>query len=98
VQRCAILISLSGFKASMVPYVCECIQILRKHYPGRLGVACLYNTPPYWYPFWRIFCGLFDEEIMSKVGAALPCLLCLNRPPPHIFLVPLLAHLLRALR
>jgi hypothetical protein len=55
----------------MVPYVCECIQILRKHYPGRLGVACLYNTPPYWYPFWRIFCGLFDEEIMSKVCAEL---------------------------
>jgi len=52
VQRACILISLSGFKASMVPHVCECIQVLRRHYPGRLGVACLYNTPSYWYPFW----------------------------------------------
>ena len=67
VQRCALLISLAGFKPSLVPYVCECITILRRHYPGRLGVACLYNMPPYWYAFWRIFCGLFDEEIMSKV-------------------------------
>ncbi|EOD31953.1 hypothetical protein EMIHUDRAFT_231207 [Emiliania huxleyi CCMP1516] len=37
----------------MVPHVCECIQVLRRHYPGRLGVACLYNTPSYWYPFWK---------------------------------------------
>ena len=67
VQRCCIIMSLKGFRASAVPYVCECIQILRMHYPGRLGVAVLYNVPSYFWPLWPIFKKLFDEEIMSKV-------------------------------
>jgi len=67
VERCCIIISLKGFRASTVPHVVHCVNILRKHYPGRLGIACLIDVPNYFYPFWRVISPYLDEEIMSKV-------------------------------
>lgn len=52
-KRCAIIMDLRGFKATMLPYVKECVDVLRLHYPGRLGAACFINVPAYFYPVRR---------------------------------------------
>ena len=66
VQRCMIVMDMRGFKVSMLPYVRECIGVLRNHYPGRLGAACFINVPSYFYPAFNIVSPLLDEEILSK--------------------------------
>ena len=66
VQRCMIVMDMRGFKVSMLPYVRECISVLRNHYPGRLGAACFINVPSYFYPAFNIISPLLDEEILSK--------------------------------
>ncbi len=40
--------------------------MLRSHYPGRLGAACFFNTPGYFYPVWKIISPWLDGEILSK--------------------------------
>ena len=40
--------------------------MLRSHYPGRLGAACFFNTPGYFYPVWKIISPWLNEEIMQK--------------------------------
>ena len=66
VERVCLLMDLSGFRATTLPYVRECINVLRLHYPGRLGAACFYRVPPYFIPIWNIIKPLLDEEIMLK--------------------------------
>jgi len=67
VERCCIIISLDGFKMAMLPHVYECVSVLRKHYPSRLGAALLINTPGYFRPVWALISKVLDEEIISKV-------------------------------
>lgn len=66
VERVCLMMDLSGFRATTLPYVRECINVLRLHYPGRLGAACFYGVPPYFIPIWNIIKPLLDEEIMLK--------------------------------
>lgn len=66
VQRCCIIMDMDGFKMSMLPYVRECINVLRNHYPGRLGAACFINVPGYFHPAFKIISPLLDDEILSK--------------------------------
>ena len=51
---------------SQLPYIKSAIDVLRSHYPGRLGCACFINVPAYFYPVWRIIGPWLDEEILSK--------------------------------
>ena len=57
---------MEGFKPTMLPYIKSAIDVLRTHYPGRLGCACFINVPAYFYPVWRIIGPWLDEEILSK--------------------------------
>ena len=66
VQRCCIILDMRGFRPKTLPHIKECIDVLRNHYPGRLGVACFINVPPYFYPVWKLVSPLLDEEILSK--------------------------------
>jgi hypothetical protein len=54
VQRVCLIMDMRGFKASMLPHVHDCVNVLRNHYPGRLGCACFINVPGYFHPLWRI--------------------------------------------
>ena len=54
VTRCCLLLDMRGFRPATLPYVRTCIEILRRHYPGRLGAACFYDVPPYFVPVWKI--------------------------------------------
>lgn len=49
-----------------LPHVRAAINVLRAHYPGRLGVACFINVPGYFYPVWKIISPWLDDEILSK--------------------------------
>jgi len=66
VQRVCIVLDMTGFRPTTLPQVKECIDVLRNHYPGRLGVAAFINVPPYFHPVWRMISPLLDEEILSK--------------------------------
>ena len=58
-----------GARAScraQLPYIKVAINVLRSHYPGRLGCACFINTPGYFYPVWKIIGPWLDEEIIHK--------------------------------
>ena len=66
IERCCILMDMSGFRPATLPHVYDCIEVLRKHYPGRLGCAAFINVPSYFYPAWKIISPWLDEEIMSK--------------------------------
>eukprot|EP00966_Prymnesium_polylepis_P261517 6040548-Prymnesium_polylepis.1 len=35
VERCCILMDMAGFRPATLPHVYDCIEVLRKHYPGR---------------------------------------------------------------
>jgi len=67
VTRACLLLDMRGFRPATLPYVRICIEILRRHYPGRLGAACFYHVPPYFIPVWKLIRPLLDEEIMNKV-------------------------------
>ena len=49
-----------------LPHVRQAINVLRIHYPGRLGIACFINVPGYFHPVWKIISPWLDEEILSK--------------------------------
>ena len=49
-----------------LPHIKSAINVLRSHYPGRLGCACFINTPGYFHPVWKIISPLLDDEILSK--------------------------------
>ena len=66
VQRCCFIMDMRGFTASKLPHVRECINVLRNHYPGRLGAACFINVPGYFYPAWKIISPWLNEEILEK--------------------------------
>jgi len=63
VQRACIVLDMSGFRPTTLPQIKECIDVLRNHYPGRLGVAAFINVPPYFHPVWKIISPLLDEEV-----------------------------------
>ena len=44
----------------------ECVEVLRLHYPGRLGAACFINVPGYFHPVWKIISPWLNEEILEK--------------------------------
>ena len=59
-----------GFRPATLPYVRECINVLRLHYPGRLGAACFYKVPAYFHPVWKLIKPLLDvlaPELRAKV-------------------------------
>ena len=66
VQRACFIMDMRGFKATMLPQVKEAVDVLRNHYPGRLGIACFINVPGYFHPIWKIVSPWLDDEIMSK--------------------------------
>ena len=66
VQRVCLVMDMQGFKASMLPHVHDCVNVLRNHYPGRLGCACFINVPGYFHPIWKIISPWLDEEILGK--------------------------------
>ena len=57
---------MDGFKPSLLPHIKSAIDVLRSHYPGRLGCACFINTPGYFYPVWKIIGPWLDAEILTK--------------------------------
>ena len=61
VQRVCLLMDMRGFRACTLPYVRECINVLRMHYPGRLGAACFFRVPGYFIPVWNLIRPLLDE-------------------------------------
>ena len=65
--RVCLPLDMRGFRPATLPYVRECINVLRLHYPGRLGAACFYKVPAYFHPVWKLIKPLLDEEIMNKV-------------------------------
>ena len=66
VQRVCIVFDLRDFRPSTLPYVRECVEVLRKYYPCRLGAALLINVPSYFYPVWKIISPWLDDEILTK--------------------------------
>ena len=66
VQRACIVLDMTGFRPTTLPQIKECIDVLRNHYPGRLGIAACINVPPYFHPVWKIVSPLLDAEILSK--------------------------------
>lgn len=66
VQRCCFIMDMRGFSPTMLPHIKSAINVLRSHYPGRLGCACFINTPGYFHPVWKIISPLLDDEILSK--------------------------------
>jgi len=66
VQRACFMVDLHNFRPAMLPYIKASIDILRSHYPSRLGVACFFNVPGYFHPVWKIISPWLDEEIISK--------------------------------
>ena len=54
IQRACIILDMDGFRPTTLPYIKECIDVLRNHYPGRLGAACFINVPPYFYPAYAL--------------------------------------------
>jgi hypothetical protein len=61
-----VIMDVAGFRPSTLQYVLECIKVLRKYYPGRLGLACLINVPPIFHAMWNLISPFLDEEILSK--------------------------------
>ena len=63
VQRVCIVMDMAGFRPTTLPQVKECIDVLRNHYPARLGVATFINVPGYFHPVSKLISPLLDEEV-----------------------------------